>query len=127
MKEFYTAKYSLIRGNKTIVSKYGWHELLLDVPPQDYKTALTWNDIDKIELSYLMPKVKHRRKGRMLVYDDWNTYFCIKEWKEPTLDLVYKVEYQKAKMSINDILNFHDSEGALKYLAERGVKYIQHI
>lgn len=127
MKEFYKAKYSLIRGGKTIVSKYGWHELLLDEPPQDHRIALTWNDIDKIELNYLMPKVKHKRKGKKLIYDDWNTYFCIKEWNEPTLDLEYSVTYQKAKMSIRDILDFYDNEGALQYLAERGVKYIQHI
>lgn len=127
MLKFYKTKYSLIRGGKTILSKYGWEYILLNKPPQNYRIALTWNDIEEMELAYVMPKIKHKRKGKMLIYDDWNAYFCIKEWKEPILDLEYSVVYQEVQMSIKDILDYHDSDGALLYLAERGVKYIQHI
>lgn len=122
MLEFYKAKYSLVRDGRTIVSKFGWHELLCDEPPQNFRTALTWNDIEKQEINYVAPKIRFKRKGRVLVYDDWDTYLCIKEWKEPTLDLEYRVTYQRVDMSINDVLDYYDSTRALKYLAERGVR-----
>lgn len=122
MLEFYRAKYSLIRNGETIVSKFGWHEILRDEPPQNFRTALTWVDIEKQDINYVAPKIKHRRRGRVLVYDDWDTYLCIKEWKEQTLDLEYAVTYQRVDMSISDVLDYYDSKVAMKYLGQHWIK-----
>lgn len=122
MLEFYRAKYSLIRDGRTIVSKYGWHELLRDEPPQNFRTALTWADIEKQEINYVAPKIKYRRRGKVLIYGDMNTYFSIKEWKEPTLDLEYAVTYQRVDMSLSDVLDYYDSKAAMKYLGQHWIK-----
>lgn len=127
MLEFYRVRYSLIRGGRTIVAKYGWNEVLCEEKPQDYRIALTWNDIIDANLCMVMPKIIQKKRGKVLLYNDWNIYLCIKEWKEPTLDLEYNVMYQKVNMSIKDVLDYYNGEAALRYLAERGVKYIQHI
>ena len=124
MLQFYRAKYSLIRDGRTIVAKYGWHEMLCDEAPQSFRIALTWADIEEANLNMVAPNIKQRRRGKVLVYDDWDTYFCIKQWREPTLDLEYVVTYQKVDMSIRDILEYYDSSKALRYLIERGIKYI---
>lgn len=123
MLQFYRAKYSLIRGGRTIVSKYGWHEILRDEPPQSFRIALTWADMGTADLNVVAPKVKQKRRGKVLVYDDWNTYLRIKEWREPTLDLEYAVTYQKVEMSLSDVLDYYDNEKALRYLAEHCAKY----
>ena len=122
MLEFYRAKYSLIRNGETIVSKFGWHEILRDEPPQNFRTALTWADVEKQDINYVAPKIKHRRRGRVLVYDDWDTYLCIKEWKEQTLDLEYAVTYQRVDMSLSDVLDYYDSKAAMKYLGQHWIK-----
>lgn len=121
MLEFYRAKYSLVRDGRTLVSKFGWHELLWDEQPKSFRTALTWNDIEKQVINYVAPKIKYKRKGKVLIYDDWDTHFCIKEWKEPTLNLEYHITYQRVDMSISDVLDYYDSTKALRYLMERGV------
>lgn len=123
MLEFYRIKYSFIRGGKTIAAKYGWHELLCNEPPQNYRMALTWNDIIDVNLGMISPKIQQKKRGKKLIYCDLNTYICIKEWKEPTLDLEYSVTYQKVDMSIRDVLDYYDGEAALRYLAERGAKF----
>lgn len=120
MLEFYRVRYSLIRGGKTVVAKYGWHEVLYAQPPQNYRMALTWNDIESVDMCMVSPKILHKKRGKIILYADLDTYICIKEWKEPTLDLEYSVTYQKVNMSLRDILEYYNGEAALRYLAERG-------
>lgn len=122
MLEFYKVKYSLIRGGRTIVSKFGKNEMLCDKPPYSFKVSLTWEDIEKQNLKCVAPKIKHKRRGRVLIYDDWDKYLCIKEWKEPTLDLEYAVTYQRVDMSLSDVLDYYDSKAAMKYLGQHWIK-----
>lgn len=119
MLNFYRAKYSLIRNGVTVVSKFGWHEILRDEAPQDFRTVVTWQDLENSDLNVVMPKIKRKRRGRVLIYDDANAYLYIKEWQEPVLDLEYSVTYQKINMSLWDVLNYYDSAKAIKYLAEK--------
>lgn len=119
MLNFYRAIYKLKRNGETLVMKYGHDELLCTEPPKRYNALLTWENVEKIGLGVVSPKIKTRRKGKVLIYDDWDTYFCIKEWKEPVLDLEYSVDFEKVDMSLNSILDYHDGEKALLYILER--------
>ena len=85
--------------------------------------ALTWNDIIDVNLGMISPKIQQKKRGKKLIYCDLNTYICIKEWKEPTLDIEYSVTYQKVDMSIRDVRDYYDGEAALRYLAERGMRF----
>lgn len=45
----------------------------------------------------------------------------IKEWKTPTLNIKLVITYETFPCSLNDILNYWDSEKAIKYLRERNL------
>lgn len=119
MLNFYRAIYKLKRNGETLVMKYGHDEWLCTEPPKRYNALLTWENVEKIGLGVVSPKIKIRRKGKVLIYDDWDTYFCIKEWKEPVLDLEYSVDFEMVDMSLNSIFDYHNGEKALLYILER--------
>lgn len=99
--------------------KYGRDKLLCAEPPKPYRTLLSWEKVGETYLNVVSPKIKTRRKGKVLIYDDWDTYFRINQWKEPVLDLEYSVDFEKVDMSLDSILNYHDGEKALLYILER--------
>lgn len=45
----------------------------------------------------------------------------IKEWKTPTLNIKLVITYETFPCSLNDILNYWDSEKAIQYLRERNL------
>ena len=45
----------------------------------------------------------------------------IKEWKTPTLNIKLVITYETFPCSLNTILNYWDSEKAIKYLRERNL------
>lgn len=45
----------------------------------------------------------------------------IKEWKTPVLDMKLVVTYEVWRCSLNDIINYWDSEKAIQYLRERNL------
>ena len=45
----------------------------------------------------------------------------IKEWKTPTLNIKLVITYEIFPCSLNDILNYWDSEKAIQYLRERNL------
>lgn len=121
MHNFYRVKYTLLKNGELLVSKYARHKVLLDSVPQDREYTFTWKNIDDFPFGEITPIIKNKKRGKILIYDSWDSYFCIKEWKEPFLHFEYKVSYEQVSVSINEVLDYSDGELALMYLAERGV------
>lgn len=88
--------------------------------PDTKSIKADWNNIldvyEKIGL-YLPYGLSKTRKGLKFYYHD---YFSIKQWKED-LDIEIKTTWIEYKPTINELLNFYDSDRAIQYLVERGL------
>lgn len=88
--------------------------------PDTKSIKADWNNIldvyEKIGL-YLPYELNKTRRGLKFYYHD---YFSIKQWKED-LNIEIKTTWIEYKPSINELLNFYDSDKAIQYLVERGL------
>lgn len=91
--------------------------------PDTKSIKADWNNIldvyEKIGL-YLPYGLGKTKRGLKFYYHD---YFSIKQWKED-LDIEIKTSWIEYKPTINELLNFYDSDKAIQYLVERGLNII---
>lgn len=108
-------------GKRLIKTYYGY---CIDENKEEETIDVNWNDLDDLYTRYWYSFSFHFekcRKGRKIKFNDIKK--VIKEWKTPNLNMTVKVIYQEADdiFSINEILEYHNGEKAIRYLVERGV------
>lgn len=91
-------------------------------------TAITWENVEEkfLKNSWAMGfGLLCRRKGKVIYYNDGQHFIDrrIKEWKTPVLDIQLVVEYKESKISMRDLMNYHDADIALQYMKERGIAF----
>lgn len=128
MLEFYLCTAEFYYNNKLIVTRLNG-ELLTNEKLQDEEYDITWdNIIDTLHKLQIMGGYNIWRKKKGIKFELWThnyTYYCIKQWKEPELNIKIKITYTKINKSISSVLKWSDGEKALQYLVERGLTVIR--
>lgn len=122
------------RVNNEIISRGTYPKIINKTEKNETTTEMiNWKNLNAIReiYSYLtLPfGVKETKKGRVIIYEDWETLMfshVIKEWKTKNLNMTLKIYYKDCKCSLKDILNYRDSDVAIEYLMERGIKFVQN-
>lgn len=89
---------------------------------------ITWENLKEVYYDYgleLPFNIWNFKRGRVISFfegglTDKNRR-DIKEWKTPVLDMKLVITYEVWRCSLNDILNYWDSEKAIQYLRERNL------
>ena len=89
-------------------------------------TDITWKNVEEIfskDGLALGFGLMLRRKGKVIYYNDGKHFMerTIKEWKTPDLDVQLIVEYRERKISMHDLMHYHDADVVIQYMKERGL------
>jgi len=119
----YTTTYS---NGKEVKTEY-CGEFIAENAPENFTETITWENLSekysKNGLAYPF-SIWDFKRGRCISFFSDKFIKDIKEWKEE-LNLTIVHEYVIYKPSINYVLNFCDSENAIKYLVERGLAIVE--
>lgn len=89
---------------------------------------ITWKNLEEVSHDYglnLSFTYREFKRGRVIRFS--NKTFCDKkhrkiyEWKTPVLDMKLVITYKVELCSLNNILNYWDSDKAIQYLRERNL------
>lgn len=89
---------------------------------------ITWENLEEVNYNYglnLPFNIWDFKRGRIISFfegglTDKNRR-DIKEWKTPELNMKLVITYEVMPCSLNEILNYWDSEKAIQYLRERNL------
>lgn len=106
---------------------------LMDAQPADQEIHYSWNNIAEYDQLYAHRHIMYN----FFVYTEqtkkgWkcdpqtDKFFkkIYKQWKHDPLDIEITITYEPAKLNLNQILNWHNSDQAIQYLLERGMNCI---
>lgn len=86
--------------------------------PKNSIENVTWYNLNEIlkkyEHTYICLWVKQKKKGRVVNNS-------IKEWKTHSLNIMIKTTYEPYTPQLKELLDFYDSDMAIRYLVERGL------
>lgn len=89
---------------------------------------ITWENLEEVSHDYglrLSFTYWELKRGRVISF--FNRAFCdknrhdIHEQKTPVLDMKLVITYEVWRCSLNDIINYWDSDKAIQYLRERNL------
>lgn len=90
---------------------------------------LSWTDLDEFyeKYGYVCPFAFYKTsKGRKIELYDKIIDGVVKEWKASSPGISIAFIYDEKKYSINDILNYNNSDIAIRYLVEHGLNAIKN-
>ena len=125
--KFYYVYYTTYHNGTCIGTDVG--KILTDEEPKEEAIELTWqtlNDWYKKNGVFCMFNIWHFNKGRRVSFFHEGLFpkkneRDIKEWKEE-LNIKIKVTYKEFCPCIAEVLKWHESEKAIIYLNEKGLK-----
>ena len=84
--------------------------------------TITWENVERNKSMDFW--LRFTKKGRIICYNDGKHFTdrSIKEWKTPNLDIQLTVEYEERKISMRELMNYHDANTAIQYIKERGLE-----
>lgn len=115
--------------NNGVKVDYTYGHVIADESEIKEKTIpITWENLEEIYHNYglsLPFNIWNFKRGRVISFfkgglTDKNRR-DIKEWKTPTLNMKLVVTYEVWRCSLNNILNYWDSEKTIQYLRERNL------
>lgn len=137
MLEFYREKVFTYHNGTYIGGELGGL-YLEDKKPQDRTVKLTWDNLlenfakDGVWYRFGWDKFKkglaisfYSEDVSIIEYIKNKNKRGVQQWKNPELNITIEYKYEKVNRSISEVLDYHDSEKALKYLVERGLTVIQ--
>lgn len=93
---------------------------------ENFRKKVTWENLDNIweELgSYGCNfSIFNKRKGRQISFSNTWPWQEPKEWKHADPQVEIECRWSERKVSIKDIMEWHDPEKAMQYLNERNLK-----
>ncbi|MCM1217352.1 MAG: hypothetical protein NC548_22890 [Lachnospiraceae bacterium] len=105
--------------NDAIITGFSERILLDEAEAQTNETILTWDDIPSLihEFGLLTDLRLYRipKKGFKL----YSSEYIISQWKEPDLKFIHRISFTEWNASLQDILDYPDTEMAIKYLKEK--------
>ena len=129
MLKFYSVAYKTYNNGTYIDTHYG-KTLKEESEVKDELILINWENLSEKYHKYglsLPFNIWNFKKGRLVSFFVDNpfkkNFRDVKEWKTK-LDITVKIEYTDISnsMSIEDILEWHESEKAIQYFNERNLK-----
>lgn len=122
MLHYYRIYHEYFLDGKRLTKTYCGH--YINENKEEETINVNWDNFYEFYVKYwygLSFHFEECRKGRKIKFNDIKK--VIKEWETPNLNMTVKVIYQEADdiFSINEILEYHNGEKAIRYLTERGV------
>lgn len=130
MLKFYRCYFETINKGQMMYGDFS--RVLVDEKdkPQNETIQITWDNLEQVHQKYGIDvgfNVWTMKKGRVISFFNGSLIFRkdyekdLKEWKDKELDLQLKVSVKECQVSIQDVLDWYDSEKAIQYLKERGL------
>ena len=92
---------------------------------ENFRKKVTWENLSDIweELGCCCNfSIWKMKRGRQLSFDNTWPWQEPKEWKHADPQVEIECHWSERQVSIQDILEWHDSEKAMQYLNERKIK-----
>ena len=93
---------------------------------ENWRVRFTWENLTElyheIGLGCCSFGIYNMRKGRQISFDNTWPWQEPKEWKDKELDIEVQAKWVEREVSINEILNWHNSAVAIQYLNERNLR-----
>lgn len=130
MLKFYRTYYHTYNKGHLIGSDSGRALVEESEKPKNKIIDFTWNNLQDLYSKYGILtsfSIWNFKKGRIISFFTDSLIFRkpwekdIKEWKEKELDLTLQISVKEYTPSIQEVLEWHDSEKAIQYLKERGL------
>ena len=133
MLQFYRIYYSIYHNDELMKKDYTGKMLRDENCVKDEDYTLTW---DNIESCYYREGTNYNfalytfKKGRVISFFDNSVIKCIKnknwrdivEWKTPDINIKIKIQYKPFTPSLKEVMEYSDSDAAIQYLNEHGLK-----
>ena len=127
MLHYYRILFTTYSNGVKVDYTYG-HVIADESEVKEKTIPITWENLEEIYHNYglsLPFNIWNFKRGRVISFfkggfTDKNRR-DIKEWKTPTLDIKLVVTYEVWRCSLNNILNYWDSEKTIQYLRERNL------
>lgn len=127
MLHYYRVLYTTYNNEVKVGSSRGF--IIADENEIKEKTIpITWENLEEVSHDYglrLSFTYRELKRGRVISF--FNGAFCnknrhdIHERKTPVLDMKLVITYEVWRCSLNDIINYWDSDKAIQYLRERNL------
>lgn len=127
MLQYYRILYTTYRNDVNVGNSCGF-AIVDENEAKEETISITWENLKEIYWDYgcqLPFNIWNFKRGRVLsffegAFRDKNRR-DIHERKTPALDIKLVITYEVRRCSLNDILNYWDSEKAIQYLRERNL------
>ncbi len=127
MLHYYRVFYTTY-NNEVKVGSYCGFTIADENEIKEETIPITWENLEEVYHDHglsLAFNLWHFKRGRVISFfegclTDKNRR-DIKEWKTPTFNIKLVITYETFPCSLNDILNYWNSEKAIQYLRERNL------
>ncbi len=94
------------------------------------RTNITWENLEEFDAKHghwTNFTIYNTRKGRRIDFFALSDGHTVKEWKTDETGLSYEITDAKiSQASLKDIMNYYNSDLAIKYLLERGLTALKN-
>lgn len=91
----------------------------------NYRVKVTWDNLNEVIKKNGLScgfSIWNMKKGRQISFSDTWSWQEPKEWKHADPQIEIECRWSERKVSIQEVLEWHDSEKALQYLNERNLR-----
>lgn len=130
MLKFYRCYYETFNKGHLVGTHSGRALAEENERPEEETINFTWENLQSLYSKYGILtsfSLWNMKKGRLISFFTDSLIFVkpwekdIKEWKEKELDLKLQISVKEYTPSIQEVLEWYDSEKAIQYLKERGL------
>lgn len=112
-------RYTTCSTDNDIVTRYVKYVICDCKDAVDSEEEYTWDTVDDLVRKYDF-SVLDKKKGKVVYVYGYDGEFIWKQWKHD-LHIKYKHHYEPCVMSLKQIMDFDDSNMAIKYLKQEGL------
>lgn len=125
MLKFYCIHYATYYKGKEVAHRIA-HCLCDESKVDNWRVKVTWDNLAELQkqigdLSFGFT-IWNFKRGRQLSFPDSWPWQEPKEWKHTDPQVEIDCRWSERKVSIQDVMEWHDSEKAMQYLAERNLR-----
>ena len=124
MLKFYYVDYTTYyKGRK--VGQSMAYALRDETNANDYRVKITWENLNEVVKGIGLScgfSVWNMKKGRQISFSNTWPWQEPKEWKHADPQIEIECRWTEREVSIQEVLNWHNSEKAIQYLNERNLR-----
>ena len=124
MLKFYYVDYTTYYKGRE-VSQCTAYALRDEANANDYRVKITWENLNEVMKGIGLScgfSVWNMKKGRQISLSHTWPWQEPKEWKHADPQIEIECRWTEREVSIQEVLNWHNSEKAIQYLNERNLR-----